>query len=630
MPDAREDMLKDYLASVKRRSSSLDMKVHVPKAGFSLNHKVILFGRIYQGRNEDEAELYQFTHQRADLMITEGYIPVGFLSSVPVETTTLYLAVRKGEYGPEYQISMHTLEEVVADWALNPDTMWSSVLSYFDKKALFEEKVLDYLDADPFVLFGIDDPITQKALRKLERQPILLSRGKRPDILEWTDYLGASQAQLNPQQNANDQDAEHRHGERHQRKPRRHKLKINDQMKWIPQAFAEMELPAPWTSYKGVGSIVCFLEHDQGVCTWKHPFYDYFAQLWSYCSSADIIDVMRIRVNRLVWNYEASQLTSAIQQPLISPEYIEQISDIMGFDVSKEPYIVRSLKAALKLFSQNYRMKERIAKEDVLELLERLRQDGARNDITMTTWHETLSNDVTFNLKDLSQGNVMCIECRGTAQSFCLECKDYFCTVCFNKLHLKGHRKEHVPFRLIPCSMCSVMPAKVHCTFTDKSLCHECYAMHHISTLPKDARENAPKTINYAKQQMAIVESHQLQHELKEERPDSATSQLSQDSCASVLTLDWHPFYDSKGIKFFYNFRTGESMRRSPTASAQNSPVGSEAAESGAATPMAEDLQNKIRVEGPRLIRAPYRNHPDACEFKEIDQEKAVEEQCKP
>eukprot|EP00392_Amoebophrya_sp_AT5.2_P012473 g12576.t1 len=60
---------------------------HVPKTDIDKRHKIILFGRIYKGTNGDveEEKLYSFTHQRADGVITEGYIPVGFLSMLPVE-----------------------------------------------------------------------------------------------------------------------------------------------------------------------------------------------------------------------------------------------------------------------------------------------------------------------------------------------------------------------------------------------------------------------------------------------------------------------------------------------------------------------------------------------------------------
>ena len=54
---------------------------------------------------------------------------------------------------------------------------------------------MNYLDADPFVLFGVDDMITQRALLKLETQPVLLCRAHKPDSEEWFAYL-----ELSPEQ----------------------------------------------------------------------------------------------------------------------------------------------------------------------------------------------------------------------------------------------------------------------------------------------------------------------------------------------------------------------------------------------------------------------------------------------
>lgn len=47
---------------------------------------------------------------------------------------------------------------------------------------------------------------------------------------------------------------------------------------WVVESFAEVELPEPWTSFKGVGSVVCYLNNETNETTWKHPFYDYFAR----------------------------------------------------------------------------------------------------------------------------------------------------------------------------------------------------------------------------------------------------------------------------------------------------------------------------------------------------------------
>ena len=87
--------------------------------------------------------------------------------------------------GPEFQFAHKTERRVISEWDLNPDAAWGSVVTQFDKRDVFSEKTMNYLDADPFVLFGIDDLLTQKALRKLEKCPVLLCRGAKPDSDEW-------------------------------------------------------------------------------------------------------------------------------------------------------------------------------------------------------------------------------------------------------------------------------------------------------------------------------------------------------------------------------------------------------------------------------------------------------------
>merc|ERR1719388_336543 len=106
----------------------------------------------------------------------------------------------------------------------------------------------------------------------------------------------------------------------------------------------------------------------------------------------------------------------------------------------------------------------------------------------------------------------------------CLECKDYLCLQCYDKLHQRGARRFHAPFRLIPCALCLTMPAKLHCTFTDKSLCHECYAMRHIKMLPPDAKENPARRINYKDQ----YDRYATMAQEKQIRPDTAISFTSE------------------------------------------------------------------------------------------------------
>merc|ERR1719436_1843799 len=178
-----------------------------------------------------------------------------------------------------------------------------------------------------------------------------------------------------------------------------------------------------------------------------------------------------------------------------------------------------------------------------------------------------VKEDVQFDLNFLANGELQCVNCGTIALCFCLECKDYLCLSCYDNLHCKGSRLHHAPFRLVPCGLCVSKPAKLHCTFTDKSLCHKCYAMDHIRNLPPDGKENQPRRIDYLQQYERYAEFARERNERN--RKDGTVPELDlggvgEESYEAVLSTDWHPFYDARGVKFYHNFVTGERMRQSP------------------------------------------------------------------
>merc|ERR1719310_1911073 len=489
--------------------------------------------------------MYCFRHQRADLKVSEGIIPVGFLSKMWLEEGhPIFLQTRIGGWdedaerplGPEFLVTWKKEMEIVppvsagADgWSNNLDELWIAVLSYFERKNQLSEESLEYLDADPFVLFGIDDNITQQALRKLEKFPALMCESTTPTLEEWSNYL---------------------------------RIPHDDEAsQWLVQALAETELPKPWTCYKGVGSIVCYIRADTGQVTWKHPFYDYFRQLRDFCRRASREEVMQVRVNRLLWSYEATRIeTEHDQDPLICPEYVSRLADIFGYRIKEQGYLVRNLKAQLKVFAKTYRETQSIKKQDISHCVEILARDVEKFKEMKEHWGNQMNADVDFELTELANGQVNCVNCGTTALCFCLECKDYLCLNCYDLLHNKGARLEHAPFRLVPCSLCVSEPAKLHCTFTDKSLCHECYAMRHIKMLPPDGKENQPQRIDYLQEYCLYADKAAV----RQKNASFTIGDEEDGNYESVLSTDWHPFYDIRGVKYYHNFATGERMRQSP------------------------------------------------------------------
>lgn len=489
--------------------------------------------------------MFSYLHQRADLKVSRGNIPVGFYACMFLdEGQPLFLETRFGGYedglavGPQFQISWKAEKEVIPPldslsdgWYKDLDDLWTLVLSYFEKRAILSEETLEYLDADPYVLFGIDDPLTQQALVKLEKFPALMCETV-PSLEDWAYYL-----RIDPKDGS---------------------------MLWLVRAMMETELPKPWTCYKGIGSIVCYLRSDTGQVTWKHPFYDYFRQLRDFCRQASSQEVMQVRCNRLLWSYEATRIEAEHDHdPLISPSYVARMADIFGFDVKTQGCVVRNCKAQLKAFAKAYRSKQDIDVALIDACHEMLQRDVAKYSEMVTHWSSEVKDDVKFDLNKLAAGEMFCVNCKIVALSFCLECKDYLCLKCYAELHGKGSRKDHAPFCLVPCALCVQLPAKIHCTFTDKSLCHKCYALSHIKMLPLDGKENQPRRINYVEQYNRYAEFAKARVKKIAVQPEDIPA-LDDAAYESVLSTDWHPFYDARGVKYYHNFATGERMRQSP------------------------------------------------------------------
>ena len=70
-------------------------------------------------------------------------------------------------------------ENVLLDWTDDVDALWIECLQTLEESGEMVEEMLDFLDADPISLFGIADPVTQKALEKSATVPMLRCTGQR-------------------------------------------------------------------------------------------------------------------------------------------------------------------------------------------------------------------------------------------------------------------------------------------------------------------------------------------------------------------------------------------------------------------------------------------------------------------
>lgn len=516
-------------------------------------HKVLSFGYKVT-ENGEVPDVYKFEYQ-ADPDMPEilhpGCIPAKFSAGVPVDDVWVYFHTREAmdKSGPEYQVAFPEPNQVLLDWTADVDTLWVETMQALEEGGNLSEKALNFLDVDPIFLFGIADPSTQRAIEKAASVPMLRCMDQRPCLEEWFAYLNA---------NPTGSDAEY---------------------KWVIESFAECELPVPWTSFKGVGSIVCYLNNDTNETTWKHPYYEYFRQLLDHCRHATREEHIKLRLNRMLWSYEAdAQVDLQHQMPLVSPKYVKIMAEILKIDILQEPYMVRTLKTFLKAFSQQYRLEEELDTQEVRYCLEIIDNERSKLDVR---------RGLEFEPEDQEEGKMLyCVHCQvRAAECYCPECEDCFCDKCFGRIHEKGARALHPRNVILTCVMCKKMPAKLQCTFSFGSYCPRCYASH-AKTLPKflDLR---PLSIDFRKPPPQGPDS-------EEPRPDAAGATVQDSSLEDMQAFSkmaplettlgerWHAFFDLRGVKYYYNFDTQESVRRpddkflDPEAAAAEKQLGAE------------------------------------------------------
>lgn len=595
----RQSLAGDGVEEDTARAAEPEIKISIVRVKAQpRKHKVISYG--YRKLVDGEVpEMYRFQYlPDPDLPedLHPGVIPAGFSACVPVDQDMVYFHTREGDTGPEYQVvytqpdpsgAETPAHSMVLEWTNDVDAIWVEALQQLEDNAGLSEEALNFLDADPLWLFGVADPATQRALEKTAVVPMLRCMGQRPCIEEWFSYLNADEQGDAP-------------------------------FRWVVESFAEVELPEPWTSFKGVGSVVCYLNNETNETTWKHPFYDYFAQLLNHCRRSTNEEHIKLRINRVLWSYEAeSQTDVQAQMPLVSPKYVKILGEILDCELVSEPFMVRTLKTFLKAFSQMYHDGE-LDSQEVMYCLDIVKNERAKAAVA-----KQLGVDPATDLDAgdiVGQGQMYCVECLHTeanvAHLYCPECGDSLCLSCFEKLHAKGHRATHEPNHFILCVMCKTMPAKLQCTYTRGKYCSDCYNRKHAKTLPKFL-DLKPLKIDYKRsaklerEEKARKEGKQSESPLTVVDPEETFSKPA--PLETTLGEKWHAFYDLRGVKYYYNFETQESMRRPQ----DDLMIQEEPEDTAAAAQRTEVLMKLALSKEPRLM-------PQWEEGKEADRSKGI------
>jgi len=235
--------------------------------------------------------------------------------------------------------------------------------------------------------------------------------------------------------------------------------------------------------------------------------------------------------------------------PLVSPHKIEHFASCLGFSLKNHKNVsgvVRVLKHWLKRLGNGMTLNS-----DTLRLMaEHLKVETSRMSfLSSFDKIESVFHDNNLNILEQPRDSQLCVNCSSKgSEIFCSGCNDRFCRPCFSWFHRKGNRASHKFDQLTPCLFYGECnhSAVVRCPFRYDPYCISCYERRYLPSVPLDSREH-PIRIHYSPQLTGNVR-------IKNSPPDRAID----------IGSDWCPFYDRDGVLFHHNFKTGESIRRSP------------------------------------------------------------------
>lgn len=237
--------------------------------------------------------------------------------------------------------------------------------------------------------------------------------------------------------------------------------------------------------------------------------------------------------------------------PLVCPWTVKRMAEILNIDIVSEYYQVPNIKTFLKTFLLQYRLEGLVSSQEIQSCLEMVLHANQKHK----------SSDISFgkniNSYDKNVENY-CVECNLIAVKYCTDCKDALCEDCCARLHAKGTRVDHWINKIIRCSMCTNFPSRLQCTCTFETFCLECYSRHHVKTLPQYL-DLKPLRIDYSLRVMHTQHVKHLGDVLHASLHKNITHELQVKP--KLLTTDWHPFLDSLGVEYHYNFKTEESVR---------------------------------------------------------------------
>jgi len=320
---------------------------------------------------------------------------------------------------------------------------------------------------------------------------------------------------------------------------------------WICEAFRSEPKPPNFFQYVSEGRVY-WVDATTNEPTWKHPNYEKYREMLQAARLQKPVAhwkaIMAFRIEYLlssIFTFEVMQdVQNGAEYPLVETvENVLEMERIFGIDIKNEPYLVHVLKRALRHYANAVKEKRRVTDVgDFRDLMQRYRD--------IVGQFEQMREEETKRVQKMK----VCIQCdEQDAVLFCDQCKDFFCQMCFDRLHSKGRRQNHrrTWVEMGHCSECQESIALFHCVQCADLYCRDCYQEWHVRG---GRRNHIPIVLRSFNSQT---------HILADATPAMGTGASK---TLAQARSPWFAFHDENNVRLYYNFHTQESRRDMPLA----------------------------------------------------------------
>mmetsp|Transcript_80236 Transcript_80236/g.227194 ORF Transcript_80236/g.227194 Transcript_80236/m.227194 type:complete len:395 (-) Transcript_80236:145-1329(-) len=257
--------------------------------------------------------------------------------------------------------------------------------------------------------------------------------------------------------------------------------KANEQLLWIADHAAHVELPTDWTEFEDDEGQMAYYHAKTKLLITEHPI------ITKYRRFVDKVRKFQERMgtgNKKVKPHLAVIMNEVLNRiykelPPITPELIERLAVLLWIDTAVEHSLTRRVKIAIESYAEDQY-------DIAIQAYQKADMDSFLNEVR----NEQIRTEVLTKPDDV----IMCAEIEGQpARVKCEQCKDFFSLEGFAATHSTGKRKSHTTVKCEQTTCSIYTDQRATCEVDNTLFCDRAYE--EVATRQPHVRQKRKKIL---------------------------------------------------------------------------------------------------------------------------------------